>query len=1293
MADDMRVKAYPPLPPKGGPRVAIVLPTTGDLCLRSQLPDAFQQQLLIHADPASYHFYTRFVVLRKFIVMSSDGDLFTQTVRTSLELQDLPRQQLLSLPSISPWDVVKVLDLVQCFSANASWELVRVRWQSGMVTWLPIELLQCNFGNLLQEFYVGSINSWGFRDRIFAHSIRSFQTEVELWLHHDEFRQFYQYLRRRRAMATTPQLTEEDLKPTLSKSTQQQPVEEVVQGPAPPRTQQQIVATNHNRSHLQEHHQQRPPAPVPEVAASQDRRDLVTRNTSIPQFAATTVIQQQVPVIERAQARVPAPLRNQRASPTRQSTDEAATARRDTDQPRVRKRLNRSEPTAAADISDDEDERSSVRATAADSPGRAADSSNKSKASASSGASKRFKRLRKESVEESAESDEDIVLGVVPPSVEADQPKSSTSLVSASATAKVTTVAGGGSSSVSRASGAPLLIIDDEDEPEQDSLVAPVILGEIHCVCGADSVGSYTGRWRHCRNDECGAWEHADCVGVIGSKDCASRYICAKCDPVAFRSRLASARDRLTEWLFQCCESKNSVQLLKLLIENASGQEKKKGWRNPKDGVTVLMKAARSGLVKCVRHLIEVAKVDVFATDMSSLNALHHAVLGGRPRSVLFLLNQEPKLLEHQDKKGRTPFHLMLESPTLGKVCLSLLAKDRQLAAIGDLESNSPLHYACRTITKSTAEICRLLLQTQPLLMLEKSGDGMLPFHLLCKAAGATSSSKLSLTEAATAVKKIVGLMLDIDVLGSFISARAVKGWMGLHFAAASGNHELVTFLCGSEFVDVNDPTTDGSETALHIAAKGGFHMSVRTLLRMGAHTTAKDAKGWIPMLHVENAACTQEFLSFKVTKQLSRLNRMAAKFELREIVEQCTRRVVTDPTCFDMLNDWCHCDLERIERMDRIFLSNPHMLRLDNKLEYFNQVRFPMLKAPAEGERTSNETTAVPSITDTASRPRRKGIKLVFSSSNESYWAQFVRMCRHLEPEDFRAPMQFTTDRAPAADATSGDNFVLKLVLIRLVRTLLVKAPGFLVLRKGNVYEDETPRPHTEQEQRDKLLDFYLLGELVAHLVLYNVSLSGIIDFSPSFLRCAFGLKSRVEEASDPQWLLLSRSFVGGFEHVIPSALKILHPDEFRVLTHGRASMLSVRAVDWECMMDWSAHSASVETRSWLARLVSELVIEEQQLVLLMLVETFSAAYQQFFPVDDDGLAAAPECLIRVLKYSPAGDDEDDHASALNCDALMPHVDHKTHTITLPRYSDYAAFKGAMLRLIRHSDQAFRRK
>uniref|UniRef100_K3WLX0 Uncharacterized protein n=1 Tax=Globisporangium ultimum (strain ATCC 200006 / CBS 805.95 / DAOM BR144) TaxID=431595 RepID=K3WLX0_GLOUD len=187
MVEDMRTKAYPPLPPKGSARLAIVLPTTGDLCVRSLLPEPFQQQLVIHGDSSQFAMYAKFVVLRKFIVMSSEGDLYTQTVRTSLGFNDLPQQRLLSLPNISPWDIVKVLDLVQCYTANARWELVRVRWSSGMESWLPIELVQRNFVNLLQQFYVNTINSWGLRDRIYAHSIREYKTEVELWLHHSEF--------------------------------------------------------------------------------------------------------------------------------------------------------------------------------------------------------------------------------------------------------------------------------------------------------------------------------------------------------------------------------------------------------------------------------------------------------------------------------------------------------------------------------------------------------------------------------------------------------------------------------------------------------------------------------------------------------------------------------------------------------------------------------------------------------------------------------------------------------------------------------------------------------------------------------------------------------------------------------------------------------------------------------------------------------------------------------------------------------------------------------------------------
>ncbi|TYZ57039.1 hypothetical protein PybrP1_000007 [[Pythium] brassicae (nom. inval.)] len=1085
MVDDMRTKAYPALPPKGsGPRIAIVLPTSGDLRLRSLLPDAFQQQLVVHASSATAPLYARFVVVRRFIVMSSEGDLFTQTVRATLELKDLPRQQLLSLPNISPWDIIKVLDLVQCFSASASasWELVCVRWKSGMVTWLPIELLQRNFANLLQEFYVNSINSWAFRDRIYAQSIRNFQTEVELWLHHDEFRKFYQFLRQRRA----------------------------------------ITAAG---------------------GGGMDRH-------------------------------APAP-----AASNYQSKDDGSD-------------------------SDDVDE---------------------------------------------------ILLKV--PRTSTPEPSSAFKL-----------------------RAAPVTIIDDEDEAAEDEAkkCAPVVIGEIRCACGADSVGTYAGRWLHCWNDECGIWEHADCVGLIAPDDPAPRYICSNCDPLACRSRRAAAKLHLVDWLFQCCQSKNSAQVLKLLRANPS-QEITRGWRNQKaQNMTLLMKAAGSGLLQVVQYLVHVAKVDVFAIDSGSLNALHHAVIGGKRRCVQYLLSQESKLLQHQDKTGRTPFHCLLESVALNDLCLEQLVKDGNLAVVGDFESNSPIHYACRVITPATVEIVRIFLQDQPLSMVEESSDGFSPFLLLCKA----DASKRDSTASAGFVKAVVKMMLDIDVLGTFFSSRSPSGWTGLHFAAAAGNHELVTFLARCEFVDIHATTTEASETALHIAARTGYALCVRELLQAGAKETAKDAQGWIPMLHAASAACIQELLPYRLTKQISRLNRMTAKFQQRDVVRQWQRRVVMDSACFTMLNDWCQSDLERISRMDGIFLTSPFMLRLDNKLNYLHTRLFPALRTR-----------------------QRTGIRFVFSSSRESCWKQFVGMAQALEPEVFRAPMQFANDVGGEGDDEDESGF--KMMLIRLVGGLSAIAPGFLLHRIDASSDSSQHPPHGKQPQpeQEKLLDFYLLGELVAHLVLYGVSLSGIANFTPTFLRCVFGLPAEDddESADESMWSVYGRSFAGGFEHVIPSVLKMLHPDEFRVLIHGRTSLLDARAVDWERALDWRAvaDDGGAELRGWWARLLLELGIEEQQLVLLMVAESLPAVKQKLLLENKGGGDAMqlPRSRLRVVWYSlPDSErldvilsDADD--AGAKSDALMPFVDHKTHTLSFPRYSSYAAFKSAMLRDLRHSDRAFRRR
>ncbi|KAG6584837.1 ankyrin repeat protein [Phytophthora cinnamomi] len=196
---DMRSKAYPALPEGRGLR--LVLPREGDLRFRPQVPADFAQRLYIHADPRRRFWYARFQLTRRFIVMSTRGDLYAKSCVASFTMADLPRKNVLSMPRVARGDLVKVLDLVQCSrSEGQHWELVFTRWRNGMETWLPLEVVQLYGPGLLQEFYVNSINSWAFHSRVQpGTNLTLFRTEVELWLFHQEFQEFYKRLREKRA--------------------------------------------------------------------------------------------------------------------------------------------------------------------------------------------------------------------------------------------------------------------------------------------------------------------------------------------------------------------------------------------------------------------------------------------------------------------------------------------------------------------------------------------------------------------------------------------------------------------------------------------------------------------------------------------------------------------------------------------------------------------------------------------------------------------------------------------------------------------------------------------------------------------------------------------------------------------------------------------------------------------------------------------------------------------------------------------------------------------------------------
>ncbi|KAG6961882.1 hypothetical protein JG687_00007474 [Phytophthora cactorum] len=830
---DMRSKVYPALPDGRG--LLLVIPRVGDLRFRPQIPAAFTQRLYIHADPRRRFWYVRFQLRRKFIVMSTQGDLYAKTSVATFTMADLPKQNVLSMPRVARGDLVKVLDLVQCSrSEGQQWELVFTRWRNGMETWLPVEVVQLYASNLLQEFYVNSINSWAFHARLQQGNLSAFRTEVELWLFHPEFQEFYKRLRQKRAGGST---------------------------------------------------------------------------ASHPQQQAGNV-SDRVPV-----------------------------------------------------------------------------------------------------------------------------------------------------------------------KPEQTT---------------------------------------------------------------------------------------------------------------------------------------------------ASVNT-----------------------------------------------------EDAALVGMGDLDSNFPIHYACQAINNHTVEICQLILAAQSPMLQEKSSEGFYPLMILCKAAGTATAMRnraVNASEVCRSTKDIIALMLDIDVFGDCLNQTAPNGWRPLHFAAASGNHELVTHLCNLGMCDVQYAAKESDQTALHIAAHNNDPLCVRALLLEGLNVVAKDTDGWIPMLYAENAACVQEFMHYKLTKQLSRLHRMLGKFQQRELVHRWQRCVARDPICFDILNDWCQSDIERIERMEGLLLSNPFLLRLDNKIDYVWRYIIQSIKnSPGQCSIGVENGKSGPE-----KQPGQKKLAFSFSRERGCFWKQFVGMGMRLEPEDFRLPMIFSIERgntnSQGAENREGN---LKLVLIRLAAGLLKEVPGLLV-RGSKIALEKTPLSSGKEELAALLVGFFVLGELVAHFVLFAVPLSGILDFTASFLRCV-GCKGKYRLARDKRWENAGCSFAAGFEAVLPATLELFHADELRLLFNGPETSLNALQIDWNTAVDWNMCGQEImgDMKTWLPRLMNELVEEEQQLLLLFMTGTFQLVNERFFR--SEGSSGR----ITVESFSETD-------SVLDHDTMYPTMEHKPDILRLPSYSCYEAFKKGMLGVIRHTDQAF---
>ncbi|RMX64765.1 hypothetical protein KXD40_003407 [Peronospora effusa] len=1427
---DMRSKVYPSMPEGQGLR--LVLPRTGDLRYRSHIPTAFIQRLYIHADPRRRFWYTRFQLKRKFIVMSKQGDLYVKTSVTVYTMADLPKKNVLSMPRVACGDLVKVLDLVQCSRSEGQyWELVLTRWRNNMETWLPLEVVQLSASNLLQEFYVNSVNSWAFHGRIHLGSLQTFQTEVELWLYHPEFQELYKKLRQRRVGDTTipstsqqqpvqvsnqtrvklerpvasvhtsqapllphmPHVTQEpvivpvpapvstendpseiviqefeqrrlarvrqeQLEQTLEKIRQMKLQQELLQGQQ--RAREQLEQQRKLEAERQLQHERQRKKTHEELQKSQ-KKYLQRLRMQQEREKEAELQQHQQEQLLRVQKQEELQRRLQQAKPLQEQTPRERRSQEKMTTTQLRHKENRSDailspglhrPSKSNSISiwtkDGDDEYV---------PPNESSESNDSHFSADSEASensvsyrsrkRRRKRLLYSQVDLDDEDDDELP--------DLSQPRPSNpqrneiretrqdELYSRKSFQKMEKRKRLRKSFPTKENGATGSIVDvdltqlsdddddndddvdgddDDDDGDDNCLEVPVtappvtpndhdkrescdddnvaavvdedtdddddedfeptkIVGRILCVCGATSVGGYRGQWMQCWNKECGVWEHADCVGLLTSSENqpSPRYFCTRCDPAAYLAHRVKASQRIMDWLFQCCDSRNVRQLMKLLEDNSETVNIPSDWKNVRfDNRTLAMHVARNGLAQCLQYLLDERKVDIFATDLQSRNALHHAAQGGSVTCCRVLLKHDQTLLLHPDLRGCMPFHCMLQSVKVNKLCIPLMQENTALVGMGDLDSNFPIHYACQAVNRYTVKICQIIFAAQTSMLHEKSSENLDALMILCKSAGTSTDSirnKIgNASEVAKSAKDVISLMLDIDVFGDCLNQKAPNGWCPLHFAAASGNHELITHICNIAHFDVNHAAKASGETALHIAAQQNCSLGVRALLLEGLNVTAKDSEGRIPMLCTEDAKCIQEFMHYKLTKQLSRLHRMLGKYKQRGLVRRWQHLVVRDPTCFDILNDWCQRDTERIERMEGLLLSNPFLLRLDNKMKY---VRTNVVSSIKRSSGIYSVTTKNGKTGIEKQSKRQKKLAFVFSHGNGCFWKQFVGMGMRLEPEDFRLPLIFSIDQG-----IENRDTTMRLVLAHLAEGLVKEVPGLLV-RGSSHASEQFCLSSDKQELAGQLLGFYLLGELVAHFVLFAVHLNGKLDFNPAFLRC-IGCQGKYKLEQDGPWHISGSAFVAGFEAVLPATLVLFRAEDLRVLFNGPQTSLNAMQIDWSTAIDWKicgtiamCDKDTGSAKVWLSRLMNDLVEEEQQLLLLFMTGSFQLISRRFVCSGSDS------DRLTVASFSETDDP-------LDYDTMLPIVDYNHDLLRLPSYSCYEAFKKGMLTVIRHADHAF---